>query len=57
MTELSQLPAPERAKRYRQMADDADREASRATTTSVREAYQLMAKQWRRLADETDLGT
>jgi hypothetical protein len=39
------------------MAGDADREANRATTTSVREAYQLMAKQWRRLADETDPGT
>jgi hypothetical protein len=53
MTQLSDLPAPERAERYRDLAREADRMAS-CTGGTVREAYEQMAKQWRRLADETD---
>jgi hypothetical protein len=53
MTDISELPSPERAKRYREMADDAERFARRSNGT-VRESYELMAKQWRRLAEETD---
>ncbi len=49
MTDFSELPPSERAKRYRQLAEDALREAEQADD-SVRESYLLIAEQWNRLA-------
>jgi hypothetical protein len=49
MADFSELPASERAKRYRQLAEDALREAVQADE-SVRESYLLIAEQWNRLA-------
>ena len=49
MTDFSELPASERAKRYRQLAKDALDEAEQ-TDGSVRECYLLIAEQWNRLA-------
>ena len=49
MADFSELPASERAKRYRQLAEDALREAHHADG-SVRESYLLVAEQWNRLA-------
>ena len=49
MADFSELPLSERAKRYRQLAEDALREAEQADE-SVRSAYLLIAEQWNRLA-------
>jgi len=49
MTDFSELPASERAKRYRQLAQDALHEAEQAVG-SVRQSYLLIAEQWNRLA-------
>jgi thymidylate kinase len=49
MNDFSELPASERARRYRQLAEDALREAEQADG-SVRESYLLIAEQWNRLA-------
>jgi hypothetical protein len=49
MADFSELPAGERAKRYRQLAEDALREAEQAEG-SVRQSYLLIAEQWNRLA-------
>ena len=46
---FSELPLSERAKRYRQLAEDALREAEQADE-SVRQSYLLIAEQWNRLA-------
>jgi hypothetical protein len=53
MTEISELPPRERVKRYRELARDAEKSAARAQE-GTRDAYRLMAKQWNKLADETD---
>jgi hypothetical protein len=49
MTDLSELPLEARPKRYRELADDAEREAARATG-STRTSYLRIAEQWRALA-------
>jgi hypothetical protein len=49
MSDFSELPAGERAKRYRQLAEDALREAEQAEG-AVRQSYLLIAEQWTRLA-------
>jgi hypothetical protein len=49
MGDFSELPLSERAKRYRQLAEDALREAELADA-SVRPAYLLIAEQWNRMA-------
>jgi hypothetical protein len=49
MTDFSELPPYEQAKRYRQLAEDALREAGQ-TDGSVRQSYLLIAEQWNRLA-------
>jgi hypothetical protein len=49
MTDYSDLPPVEQAKRYRQLAEDALREAEHADG-SVRQSYLLIAEQWNRLA-------
>ena len=49
MGDFSKLPHGEQAKRYRQLADDALREAEIADV-SVRQSYLLIADQWNRLA-------
>jgi hypothetical protein len=49
MADFSELPLSERAKRYRQLAQDALREAEFAED-SVRQSYLLIAEQWNRLA-------
>jgi len=50
MTSFSELPPVERAKRYRQLAEDARREAESAKGT-MRESYLTIARQWIELAD------
>ena len=54
MTELSDLPRNERAARYRALADDADRFAEQVKSGAARDAYRLMARQWRLMADEAE---
>lgn len=49
MTDFSELPPGERAKRYRQLAEDALREADQANDM-VRRYYLSIAEQWNRLA-------
>jgi hypothetical protein len=53
MTDISDLPPAERAKRYRQLADDAELEGRRAEG-AARQSYTLIAATWRRLADEIE---
>lgn len=49
MTDISQLPGWERAKRYRELAADALREAEKATG-GARGSYLVIAEQFKRLA-------
>jgi hypothetical protein len=51
MTDPSDLPPAKRLLRYRQLADDARREADRSKGT-VKQSYLLIAEQWERLAAE-----
>jgi hypothetical protein len=51
MTELSQLPPGERAKRYRELANETERLATKVEG-GTRAAYKLIAEQWHKLADE-----
>jgi len=44
MPDFAHLPPKERAKRYRELADDARREAAKATSEAVRESYLIIAK-------------
>jgi hypothetical protein len=53
MTELSDLPPKERARRYRQLAVDAEVEGRRALG-AARQSYELLAAHWRKLADELE---
>ena len=53
MTEFSELPPKERAKRYRQLAQDAEKLAGQSKG-GIRESYLIMAEQWRKLADEVE---
>ena len=50
MTKLSDLPAQERAARYREMAAEAER-MGRAGDDSIGDAYLTIAQQWRKMAD------
>ena len=52
MDDLSRLPARERAKRYRQLADDARCEAAQTASdaSGVRESYLIIAGQFDHLA-------
>ena len=50
MTDFSELSDAERAKRYRELVDDALREADQ-WEGAVRDAYLLIAEQWKRLAE------
>jgi hypothetical protein len=52
MDDLSRLPANERAKRYRQLADDARHEAAQVASdaSGVRESYLIIAGQFDHLA-------
>ena len=49
---FSQLPADERIKRYRQLADEADAVARRNGLEAA--AYVNIASQWRKLAEEIE---
>jgi hypothetical protein len=49
VTDISELPASERAKRYRELAADAVREADKATG-GPRGSYLIIAEQFKRLA-------
>ena len=51
MDDFSELSPLERARKYRQLAEDARREAQGAGPT-VRESYRILAEHWERLADE-----
>ena len=52
MGDLSRVPAKERANRYRQLADDARREAAQTASeaSGVRESYLIIAGQFDHLA-------
>ena len=54
MTELSDLPPTERARRYRDLAEEAERHAKETRGGHIRDAYLVMASQWRKLAEETE---
>ena len=49
MTEISKLPPLERAKRYRELAANALREAEK-TTGGTRSSYLVISEQFKRLA-------
>ncbi len=53
LEELGKLPPAERAKRYRALADEADRAAA-AASPAVKQSYVIMAEQWRKLADDLE---
>ena len=53
MTEYSELAPRERAKRYRELAREAEKMAANSRN-SVRQSYLVMADQWRKLADEVE---
>lgn len=53
MPEFSELPPREKAKRYRQLAQDAEKLAAQSRDR-IRESYLLMAEQWRKLADSVE---
>jgi len=53
VTDFSQLPPLERAKRYRQLAEEARREASNAQG-EARQSYCVIAEQWDRLAADVE---
>jgi len=56
MDDISHLPAIDRAKHYRQLADDARREAAQAASdaSGVRESYPIIAAQFDHLAQLAD---
>ena len=53
LQDLQDLSPSERARHYRELADEAVRHADGAPQ-SVRQAYLIMAEQWRRLAREAE---
>ena len=53
MLDLADLPLRARPTRYRELAEEADREAARANG-SIRTSYQRIAEQWRALASAID---
>jgi hypothetical protein len=52
--DMSQLTPAQRARRYRALADDAQRLAARAASESIRDSYALMTQQWLKLAEEAE---
>jgi hypothetical protein len=56
VTDFSRLPPLDRAKRYRQLAEDARREAN-AAQDDARQSYRVIADQWDRLADDIEKRT
>ena len=52
MTDLTDLPLAERAKRYRQLARDAARYASAGGPT--KQSYIVMSEQWEKMAVEAE---
>ena len=53
MSDISRLSPKERAAHYRRLAQDADKFA-KSSTGAIRQSYELIAEQWRKLADEID---
>jgi hypothetical protein len=53
MKDLPEIPLRARPKRYRELADDAEREAAHETG-SIRTSYQRIAEEWRALASAID---
>jgi len=53
MSEYWQLPPQMRAKRYRELAEDARREAAIATG-DTRNSYRSIAEQWDKLAEDLE---
>jgi hypothetical protein len=53
LEELSNLPPSARAERYRELALEADRYAEKSSE-AARQAYRLMAEQWRKLAEDLE---
>ena len=52
--EYSHLPPHERAKKFRELADDARGEAERVSDRRVKESYVLIAKRWEEMAAEIE---
>ena len=52
--DVSELPPKERAEHYRALANDALREAAKATEAATRNVYLLMAEKFQRLAMSLD---
>ena len=53
VTEISELPGPERAKRYREIAAEAER-IGLVKDDAISRYYLNIAEHWRRLADEIE---
>jgi len=51
--DFSNLPAPERARRYRELANDARHEAEIAKG-DMRQSYRIIAEQWEQLAEDIE---
>jgi len=54
VTEISELPPRERAKRYRELAARAEHYAVVSKDPSSKDSYARLAKQWLRLAEEIE---
>jgi len=53
MPEFSHLPPKERAKRYRELAQDARREAA-SSKGAANKSYLIIAEQWEKLAADAE---
>ena len=54
MIGLFDLSPIERAKRYRELAEEVLRQANQSTERSARQWYVLVAQQWRKRADAAE---
>jgi hypothetical protein len=54
MIGLFDLSPIERAKRYRELAEEVLRQANESTERAARQSYMLVAEQWRRRADAAE---
>ena len=54
MIGLFDLQPAERAKRYRELAEEVSRQADKSTEWTARQSYTLVAEQWRRRADAVE---
>jgi hypothetical protein len=52
--DLFNLPPPERLKRYREIATEAEALAGRVISSRLRDGYLTIARRWRELAEQLE---